>query len=118
MQYDGSCHCGGITFVVEAEAPITDVIDCNCSLCRRRGGLLWFTPRAALQLADGGAEVATYQFNTHHIRHHFCSQCGVAPFSEAVDPRSGEPMAAINVRCLPELDLASLSVTRFDGASR
>ena len=42
MQYQGSCHCGRIAFTVQAEAPISDVLDCNCSLCRRRGGLLWF----------------------------------------------------------------------------
>ena len=50
MQYEGSCHCGQIAFVVEAAEPITDALDCNCSLCRRRGGLLWFGPREALRL--------------------------------------------------------------------
>lgn len=50
MEYQGSCHCGRIAFTVQAEAPISDVIDCNCSMCRRRGSLLWFAPRAAFQL--------------------------------------------------------------------
>ncbi len=47
MEYQGSCHCGRIAFTVQAEAPISDVIDCNCSMCRRRGSLLWFAPREA-----------------------------------------------------------------------
>ncbi|MCC7635055.1 GFA family protein [Stenotrophomonas rhizophila] len=118
MQYEGSCHCGQIAFVVEATDPIAEVIDCNCSLCRRRGGLLWFAPRAALQLQTDPADVATYQFNQHHLEHHYCRSCGIAPFSEGVDPRSGQAMAAVNVRCLPGLDLAGLNITHYDGASR
>lgn len=64
------------------------------------------------------ADMATYTFNTHAIRHHFCTTCGVAPYSEGIDPRSGEPMAAVNLRCLPDLDLATLKVVAYDGASR
>ena len=64
MEYQGSCHCGRIAFTVQAEAPISDVIDCNCSMCRRRGSLLWFAPREAFQLSTNPADVATYHFNT------------------------------------------------------
>ena len=39
------------------------------------------------------------------------------PFGEGVDPRTGEATVAVNVRCLPEVDLASLKVVPFDGAS-
>lgn len=117
MQYEGSCHCGQIAFEVEIDDAIVDVVDCNCSLCRRRGGLLWFAPRSALHLLSDPAQLATYQFNQHHLQHHYCRTCGIAPFSEGVDPRSGQAMAAVNVRCLPGLDLAGLSVTAYDGAS-
>jgi len=104
--------------VVEASEPISEALDCNCSLCRRRGGLLWFGPRAALDLKTAAADVATYQFNQHHLEHHHCRTCGVAPFSEGVDPRSGQAMVAVNVRCLPGVDLDGLTITRFDGASK
>lgn len=118
MQYEGSCHCGQIAFVVEAAEPITDALDCNCSLCRRRGGLLWFGPREALRLTTDPGDVATYQFNQHHLEHHHCRTCGTAPFSEGVDPGSGSRMVAVNVRCLPGVDLDGLTINRFDGASR
>lgn len=117
MQYQGSCHCGNIAFTVEAAEPITEVMDCNCSLCRRRGGLLWFAPRAALQLNTDPDQLGTYQFAQHHLSHHYCARCGIAPFSEGVDPRSNQAMAAVNVRCLPDLPLEGLAITRFDGAS-
>ncbi|WP_223158060.1 GFA family protein [Thermomonas brevis] len=113
--YGGSCHCGGIAFTLDGAVEMG--IDCNCSLCRRRGGLLAFFPREALVLRTPEAEVSTYTFNTHAIRHHFCPVCGVAPYSEGVDPKSGEPMVAVNLRCLPDLDLASLKIVPFDGAS-
>ncbi len=35
--YQGACHCGRVTF--ELQARLETVIDCNCSLCRRRGAL-------------------------------------------------------------------------------
>lgn len=57
-------------------------MECNCSLCRRRGGLLAFVPRAALTLLTPEAEVSTYRFNQHAIDHHFCAHCGIAAFGE------------------------------------
>lgn len=115
MVHAGSCHCGKVAFDVEAD--ITDVIDCNCSMCRRRGGLLAFAPREALTLKTPEANFGTYTFNKHHIQHHFCLTCGVSPFSDGVNPKNGEKMAAINVRCLPDVDLDALKIAKVDGAS-
>lgn len=116
MKYQGGCHCGGIAFELEAEA-ITKAIDCNCSMCRKRGGLLAFFPRAAVTLTTPESALGTYTFNRNQIRHHFCPACGIAPFSEGVDPGSGMATAAVNLRCLSEVDLAALDVTPVDGAS-
>ena len=115
MKHEGSCHCGRIAFEVEGD--IRDATDCNCSLCRRRGTLLWFGPREALTLKTPEADMATYTFNKHHILHRFCAHCGVGVFGEATHPKTGEPMVAINVRCLPDLDLSALKINHFDGAS-
>lgn len=114
MPYSGSCHCGAISFELAGE--IGEVIDCNCSLCRRRGGLLAFFPREALRLATPASALHTYRFHNRVLDHHFCAACGIAPFSEGVDPGSGARMAAVNVRCLDGVDLAGLKVVRVDGA--
>ncbi len=111
MIYSGSCHCGAIAFEVEAE--ITEAMDCNCSMCRRRGGLLTFVPRDRLTLQTPASELSTYEFNRHVIRHHFCAICGIAPFADG-EGKDG-PMAAVNVRCLPDVDLEALTITKFDG---
>ena len=113
--HEGSCHCGKIEFTVEGE--IGGVIDCNCSMCRRRGSLLAFFPRSAMVLKTADADIPTYTFNKHAIRHRFCATCGVGPFGEGVHPKTGEATVAINVRCLPGVDLASLTVIPYDGAS-
>jgi hypothetical protein len=43
--------------------------------------------------------------------------CGIAPFSEGTNPKTGEATVAVNVRCLPDVDLATLKVVPVDGAS-
>jgi hypothetical protein len=42
--------------------------------------------------------------------------CGCAPFGEGADP-SGKMMAAVNARCLDDVDLSALKVGHFDGRS-
>ncbi|HZH42926.1 MAG TPA: GFA family protein [Lysobacter sp.] len=110
--YKGSCHCGAI--VMEVDGELDRVIECNCSICQRRGSLLWFVPRDALRLDADPTQLGTYRFNTHRIDHHFCTTCGIAPYSEGANP-DGSPMAAINVRCLEDVELDGLTRVRFDG---
>jgi hypothetical protein len=114
MKYTGSCHCGNVKFEVEGE--IQGVISCNCSMCARRGSLLWFVPRDKLRVTGGEKNLATYTFNKHHIKHRFCPKCGIHTHGEGVDPK-GNSMGAINIRCLEGTDLNAVKVTPFDGRS-
>ena len=114
MIYKGSCHCGRIRF--EAEGEMGDVIECNCSHCSRKGYLLWFVPRAQLRLTTSESELSTYTFNKHVIQHHFCANCGCAPFGFGVAP-NGDATAAVNVRCIEEIELTQLTRIPYDGRS-
>lgn len=114
MKYKGSCHCGKIAFEVEGE--LVEGMACNCSMCSRKASLLWFVPRNRLQLITPENDIATYTFNKHVIRHRFCRTCGIHPFGEGVDPK-GNPMAAINIRCLEGIDPETVPVQHFDGRS-
>lgn len=114
MIYHGSCHCGRIAFEVEGE--IDGALSCNCSICSRKGALLWFVPRERLQLHTPEEAASSYSFNRHVIRHRFCPECGIHPYGEGGDP-SGHAIAAINLRCIDGLDLGSIPVTHFDGRS-
>ncbi len=114
MIYKGSCHCGMIAFEVEGE--ITEATACNCSICARKGSLLWFVPRDKLHLLTPEESASTYTFNKHIVKHRFCPKCGIHPYGEGVDPK-GNRMAAINIRCLDGFDFASIPVQNFDGRS-
>ena len=112
MKYKGSCHCGRIAYEVEGD--LGEVMECNCSMCSRKGSLLWFVPRNNLRLLTPEGNLGTYTFNKHRIKHRFCAACGIHPFAEAPD-QAGNPMAAVNVRCLEGVDASSLPVKHFDG---
>lgn len=112
MQYQGSCHCGNIRYTVEGK--LEGVTACNCSICQRKGVLMWFVGRDQLTLLTPPENMATYTFSKHVIQHRFCPSCGIHPFGEGVDPK-GNAIAAINVRCLENIDLDALPVSHFDG---
>jgi hypothetical protein len=112
MMYSGSCHCGRISFEVDGE--LSEVKECNCSHCSRKGYLLWFVPRGQLQLKTPEENMSTYKFNKHVISHRFCPECGCAPLAFGIGP-SGAATAAVNVRCLEGIDLAALKRIPVDG---
>lgn len=114
MLYHGSCHCGQIAFEVEGE--VNRALSCNCSLCFRKGALLWFVPREKLRLKTPEEAAGTYTFNKHIIKHRFCPTCGIHPYGEGVDPQ-GNAMVAVNLRCIESIDMTGIPVQEFDGQS-
>ena len=114
MSYRGSCHCGRVAF--EVEGTVDKAMACNCSICQRKGSLLWFVPRDKVRLVTPEENATTYTFNKNVIQHRFCPVCGIHPYAFGVDPK-GNRMAAINVRCLENFDVDSVPVTTFDGRS-
>ena len=87
---------------------------CNCSRCRRLGSLLTFVPVKNFKLLAGEGQMTDFQFNKHVIHHHFCPTCGIQSFALGKGP-DGSEMAAINVRCLDDVDVAAIKVMPFDG---
>jgi hypothetical protein len=114
MTIRGSCHCGKVAYRLDA-AP-TAAIECNCSICRRKGAILAAVAPDAFHLETSRDDLATYTFGRHVIRHRFCRTCGCAPFGEGTGP-DGQAMVAVNLRCAEDFDLATLEISRFDGAS-
>lgn len=115
--HTGSCHCGAVVFDVDVDGDIDSGLACNCSICSRRGSLLWFVPRTALQLKTPESAAGTYTFNKHVIKHRFCSQCGIHVFGEGTDPK-GNAIAAVNLRCIENLDFGKIPVHEYDGKSK
>ena len=109
MTRTGGCKCGAVAF--EADGEIEKVLDCNCSICRPKGYLHWFVPDKAFRLTTEDEALGTFTFKSHKLVHRFCKTCGVSPFVQ------GPGTVAVNVRCLPDVDLATLKVEPFDGAA-
>jgi hypothetical protein len=86
MPIRGSCHCGRIAYRLDAEP--TEAIECNCSICRRKGSVLAAVAPEQFHLETSRADIAVYTFGKHVIRHQFCKICGCAR-----SPRGRAPMA-------------------------
>ena len=110
MIYPGSCHCGAVTFEVDAPGHL-DVVECNCSICAKSGFLHLIVPESTFRLLSGEEALQTYSFNTGVAKHTFCRTCGIKPF---YTPRSNPDGVDVNVRCLNERP-KSITSTPFDG---
>lgn len=115
MALEGSCHCGAVAFTVDADPP-NEAMSCNCSHCRRKGFLLAFFPADTFTLTKGEDSLRSYWFNRHSIEHMFCTTCGTEPFAKGKGP-GGSDVRAVNLRCVPEIDLDALELQKVDGAS-
>jgi hypothetical protein len=112
--YKGGCHCGKVRYEVSTE--IKELIECNCSICSKRGFLWTFTSPTQFKLLSGQDAMPDYQFGKQRIHHLFCPTCGVQAFARGTAP-SGQEMVAVNVRCLDGIDVTKLPIKKFDGAS-
>ena len=87
-------------------------LDCNCSICTKKGFLHLIVEKEAFELLSGANELTTYTFHTHAAKHTFCRVCGIHAF---YTPRSHPNGVDVNVRCLDENALSRFSIEPFDG---
>jgi hypothetical protein len=113
--YRGGCHCGWVRYEVETDLGM--VLDCNCSICHKRGALWTYVGAEQFKLLSGEDALADYQFNRKVIRHFFCRHCGVGSYSEG-QSEDGSKGYGINVRCLDGVDPGTLKLTPYDGKNR
>lgn len=112
MIYRGGCHCGAVTFEVEAPAAV-EVENCNCSICSMTGFLHLIVPARNFRLLSGEHTLVTYKFNTGVAEHKFCRVCGIKSF---YIPRSNPDGVDVNLRCL-ERRPERVTIVDFDGAN-
>lgn len=110
--HEGGCHCGAIRFRVELGDDERDVLDCNCTICTKKGFLHLIVPSERFALLRGGSALVTYTFGTHVAQHSFCPTCGIHPFYR---PRSHPDHYDVNVRCLDDVPLSQWRISAFDG---
>lgn len=120
MSIAGRCHCGKVAFRIEGETP-QKLTRCTCSFCSKRGALIAYFSTQQFRLETSGDEDAVYRWNTKLVAHHFCSECGMATFSDSpafetdgswdkVTRRIG-----VNARLFDGFDAATAAVDVIDG---
>ncbi len=113
--YTGGCHCGKVRYTAEADLS-GDIISCNCSNCQMRGLLLTFIPQEQFTLLSDETDTQDYRFNKKKIAHMLCKHCGVEAFGRGTRP-DGTATVALNVRCVDDVDLTTLTLKEVDGKS-
>ena len=110
--HHGSCHCGAVRFAVDLDLSSDEIVECDCSVCTKKGILHVIVPPARFRRLTPEAPLTTYTFGTHTAKHTFCPVCGMHPF---YTPRSHPEHVDVNVRCLDDLDWRRLPVKAFGG---
>lgn len=110
--YEGGCHCGAVRFQVIVDKH--EAMNCNCSICRKKGFLHLIVPREKFTLLQGEEVLTTYTFNTQIAKHTFCRICGIHSFYR---PRSHPNSIDVNIHCLDEDILSRFKVKFFDGVN-
>lgn len=110
VTYEGGCHCGAVRFRVRVKKH--EAINCNCSICRKKGFIHLIVPPEQFTLLKGANELTTYTFNTHTAKHTFCRICGIHSFYH---PRSHRDWLDVNIRALDEDVLDRFDIKAFDG---
>ncbi|KAI1045256.1 hypothetical protein LB505_005044 [Fusarium chuoi] len=135
VTYEAGCHCGyiGLSVALSPPLPKHEVINCNCSICRRGGYLLVYPAYEKVTWHnDSDKRVSRYQFNTKARDHMFCPKCGASigidfarVWPEA--PRYGISVGdmkhyrrivfidILQVRQFNNIDLDSLQYMKLDG---
>ncbi|KAK7062310.1 GFA domain-containing protein [Favolaschia claudopus] len=119
-EYRGNCHCGAFKFKLKIPE-IKEAHTCTCSVCAKKGYLWTFPKREQLTIVQGEEDktLKTYLFAKKMMAHKFCPTCGTSVM-EARMPGSnvpGAPEIGINIRTLEGIDLESLQINTFDGAT-
>ena len=105
-----SCHCEAVKFEI-AEAP-TWVLDCNCTLCRRYGGLWTYfdgPDQAKLLTTLSPDATETYAWLDGDLAFHRCRTCGCV--THMVAAKADPPVIyGVNARMMAGLDPATVRI--------
>jgi len=110
--YKGECHCGVIQFTVTAVP--AQLVDCNCSLCRRLGALWAHVPIDSVTIVAPSNATTSYAQGDKTLAVQTCKQCGCTTHYETLQD-DGEIMAVNFRMCEPEV-FSEIRVRKFDGA--
>ena len=108
---ESSCHCGAVRFVTSC-AP-EEIVDCNCTICRRYGALWAYYSPKEVQVTKDATDI--YMWGARMLEFHRCKRCGCVTHWEAVDKTHDR--TGVNARLMTPEVLAHARLRHFDGAN-
>lgn len=85
--YRGSCLCGAVRY--QATGPLTNVVACHCTQCRKQSGHFYAATNVADErLSVDGVDNLTWYQSSAEARRGFCRSCGSALFWKHQDDDS------------------------------
>jgi hypothetical protein len=111
--HTGSCHCGAVRLTLPATPTVATL--CNCSLCRRVGGLWVYYDFGTVQVDGHPEHTEAYIWGDKTLRTVRCRHCGCVTHWEPLDPQPGA-RHGVNLANFDPALKAAVRVRRFDGA--
>lgn len=109
----GRCHCGAVRLTLPA-AP-DKATQCNCSLCRRLGGLWAYYEFGSVTVEGHPEHTTDYVWGDKTLRTVRCAHCGCVTHWEPLAPEAGA-RHGVNLNNFDPKLVATVKVRRFDGA--
>ena len=113
LSLEGSCHCGAVRLTLPS-AP-DKATSCNCSLCRRLGGLWVYYEFGTVRIEGHPENTDGYVWGDKTLRTVRCRTCGCVTHWEPLDLKEGA-RHGVNLSNFDPSLVASVQVRRFDGA--
>jgi len=112
-EISGGCHCGAVQITL-AELP-AEVLQCNCSLCRKTGWIGGYCAPEDAKISAGDDALIGYVQGDKTITVWHCRTCGCTTHWT---PLTAPPdRMGINMRMFDWKDWKHLAVVEVDGAS-
>ncbi len=115
--FTASCHCGAVRLEINRKP--RKLTQCNCSVCRRYGGLWAYYRRRSVNVAAGKDALAVYVWGNGSLEFYRCRECGCVTHHErATKSSDGSDTLAVNVRNIDDPTIvAHVPIKMLDGAS-
>ncbi|MED5621966.1 GFA family protein [Ideonella sp. BN130291] len=108
-----TCHCGAVR--VEVPSAPEELTNCNCSLCRRLGGLWAYYPADTVKVHGHPENTDEYIQGDRTLRTVRCKTCGCTTHWEALDPAKVTKIG-VNMRNFDPEGLGPVRIRLLDGA--
>ena len=118
-RFEGSCHCGAISYSLRAAQPpeLWTVRACQCKFCRSHGARTFADPDASVSFAIAdSSKLERYRFGLQTADFLVCRACGVYVASVLTSPRGQFATVNINTLCEP-VTVADAQPVSYDGES-